>query len=659
VSRVLAVTPLALPRLRALRLSLDSVLLLAVILLALGLGLPNLASSPPLNYDEGYDLQAPHNLVHRGFYGTQDLDWRIPFDFNITTGPAVTLPVAGSFLLFGEGTEQARGVVVLYSALAVAALYLLARRMLNPGFSLFAATLFAVSLYPYNRLALGEVPTLFWLFLGGWLWLRTVGGRQRRSMLGVAGLCFGMAALCKLSSAPIAGLTVFLTWLAGGAYRDRKGWESLLLPAAAAALPLAAWWGLHIALLGLDGTLQQAGVMGSYRDQMLDLSPEHLGTNLARLGQSLPPGLGPWLAAGFILAAVRVIAARKQDLNQVFALALFCSASAFFFVSIGWDRYAFWAGATGTLLVAQLAPWFSRVAASVTDGDLSTARAALAPAIVVAAFLGYPLFQGVQLPAAGSADAVDAASYLDDQLNEGETAGTAEWELDFLTGRTFRHPPTYLATATKETIEAGFDWNWPGMEWVVIGPVGRALGAEVLLARNPRFIERHVAGEYHVYQRLTGAPPAWMWSRDGATSAPPLAYGTRAGQTFVSPYDSIQEVRLLLSGEGRINNTPVLLRLFEHAGDAVPIAEAELEGRRLTENRWYRIPINASVVPGRPYYLEVTGAGSAGGPAVTPWYNLNVNYSQGHWYLNGEEQEGDLYFAVIGHRPKSERLSTG
>ena len=32
-------------------------------------------------------------------------------------------------------------MVVVYSALAVAALYLLARRMLNPGFSLFAAAL--------------------------------------------------------------------------------------------------------------------------------------------------------------------------------------------------------------------------------------------------------------------------------------------------------------------------------------------------------------------------------------------------------------------------------------------------------------------------------------------------------------------------------------
>ena len=152
----------------------DAILVEALFLLTLCIGIPNLEHNPPLSYDEGYVLQAPHNLLTRGFYGTWAKSWNLPFDTYTSTGPTVLLPVAASFAIFGEGVVQARMVVVIYGALAAAAGYALFRLTLSRGLAFLAALLLSLSLYPYQRSVLGEVPGLFWLLLGCWLWLRAI-----------------------------------------------------------------------------------------------------------------------------------------------------------------------------------------------------------------------------------------------------------------------------------------------------------------------------------------------------------------------------------------------------------------------------------------------------------------------------------------------------
>ena len=84
------------------------VLIAAVAAVAVLLALPNLESNPPLSYDEGYVLEAPHNLLREGWYGVRIEDRNVLFDTHLSTGPTVLLPVWAMFALFGEGVAHAR-----------------------------------------------------------------------------------------------------------------------------------------------------------------------------------------------------------------------------------------------------------------------------------------------------------------------------------------------------------------------------------------------------------------------------------------------------------------------------------------------------------------------------------------------------------------------
>ena len=59
-------------------------------------------------YDEGIFLQAPMNLIKYGKYAILTQQGFKEFDFYLTTGPTVLLPIALSFKIFGIGLLQAR-----------------------------------------------------------------------------------------------------------------------------------------------------------------------------------------------------------------------------------------------------------------------------------------------------------------------------------------------------------------------------------------------------------------------------------------------------------------------------------------------------------------------------------------------------------------------
>ena len=101
--------------------------------------------------------------------------------------------------------------------------------------------------------------------------------------------------------------------------------------------------------------------------------------------------------------------------------------------------------------------------------------------------------------------------------------GVPQMLASFLTGLPSRYPPTFVATTPREVIASSFDWTWPGMEWVVIGPIGSFLRADTRLSQNPQFIERFSAGPYRVFERNPGPPPGWLRSTEGATSTGPIS----------------------------------------------------------------------------------------------------------------------------------------
>jgi len=611
---------------------------------AIALSLPGLVTNPPLNYDEGYVLQAPWNLVRLGFYGTIDAAWRSAFDPHVTTGLPFTLPVALSYALFGAGVAQARLVTVLFAGLAAAAAYALARRQAGAAVSAVAALLLSLSLYPHNRIALGEVPALALALSGGWLWLRAF-DRLTTRKLALAGLVLGLAGLTKLAMLPIVIIAVTVTWALLRLGRYRLPLAALAWPLAGALAPTVAWYLLQAAFLGPQGALERMAVVGDYRQQILSPS-ERVLANLGKLGEAVPPGVLPWLAPTLLAGAVALVNRSALTAASVLPWALLAPAAAFYLLSTGWARYGFWMAGLLALLAGLTIP---TLLAGIGRHGGRTAQALTFAALLLPA--GWWAAQRIG-PQPNEPEAVVA--FLREQAG-GAHIGATEWELDLVLGRTLAHPPTLVATVTQPEVDAAYDWGWPGAEWVATGLVGRALRADEKLTANPGFVERFQTKNYRVFQRYTGTAPGWTWSTSGATATPPLSQEP-AGQTFIAGYDVLTEVRVLLSGNGTSTNAPVRLRLFAFPPTGAPLAEVELSGATVVQNRWYGFDMSAlSLQKGQRYYLELGSTPSAGQMAAGAWYQEGVdNYPDGSRHLRDQARTGDLYFGILGYNRTAE-----
>ncbi|MSQ10788.1 MAG: hypothetical protein EXR52_07275 [Dehalococcoidia bacterium] len=614
---------------------------------AIALSLPGLGTNPPLNYDEGYVLQSPMNLVQHGFYGTIDAEWHWAFDPHVTTGLPFTLPVALSYALFGVGVAQARIITVLFAGLAAASAYGMARQQASPLVSGAAAALLTLSLYPHNRIALGEVPALALALAGGWLWLRAL-ERPTARALGGAGLVFGLAALTKLAMLPILGVALVGVWTALRLFHRLLPVRALMWPVLGLLGPTALWPLVQLAFLGPVGMFDRLAVLGDYQQQIMS-SGERILTNAGKLGEAVPASLLPW-AAPTLLAGVAVLVQRDQfTAARLLPWGLLLTTGAFyFFLSTGWARYGFWMAALLALLAAVTIPALVR---AVGPG---TAR--MTQGLALAALLLPAGWWAGQRLGTQPAEVETVTRFLQEQAGAG-AIGSTEWELDLTLARTLQHPPTLVATVTQAQVDAAYDWAWPNAEWVVIGLVGKALRADEKLLANPSFVERLQTKNYRVFQRYAGPAPGWTWSTAGATATVPLSQEP-AGQTFTTGYDVLTEVRVLLSGNGATTNAPVRMRLYAFPPTGTPLAETELSGATVVQNRWYGFDMPPiTLQKGQRYYFEVASTPSSGQTVATAWYQESVdNYPGGQRHLREQARSGDLYFGVLGYaRPASER----
>lgn len=618
----------------------DLNLALGLALLAMVLSLPGLISNPPLNYDEGYILQVPLNLLTRGFYGTQDAEWRWVFDPHVTTGPPVTLAQAVSFAVLGTGVAQARLVTVLYAGLAAAAAYGVARRVARPAVAVVAALLVTLTLYPHNRIALGEVPALALYLTGAWLWLIGVERARPGRWLVLAGLAWGCAALAKLAMAPIVLCSLAGAWLALALRGQRPRLWTAVLPALVLLAPLVGWFAVQAALIGPGEALARWATLGDYQQQNASPTARTL-VNLLRLNGPLPDSVLAWGAPLVLALGVGWLAAPRIRPGYALAGAFMLAAGGFYTLSTGWPRYGFWMEAGVALLTGLLVP---TVASLATQGLRLRAVTSMAAAVVL---LPAAVWLSGRVAPIHPDEPAEVANFLRRQASIAPL-GTTEWELDFLLNRALKHPPTMVATLTQQQVDAAFDWTWPGMDWVAVGVVGMSLGADVKLADNPQFVERLQTPHYRLFQRYSGPAPGWTWSTTGATATLPLHEAT-AGQTFVAASDTLTEVRVLLAGGARTTNGPVTLRLFADPPAGPPLAESTLEGATVTQNRWYGFPIDdVAVEKGRRYTFELSSP--TGTPtAANAWYQDGADYyPEGGRLQNRQPVAGDLYFGVLG-----------
>jgi len=105
-----------------------------------------------LNFDEGYNLQIPLNLLTYGDYGSNTLDGGFNhFDSRISTGPVLLLPVTASFAIAGIGVLQARIVSAMFAIILLIGIFQLSKCLGDIKISLVSfILLFFINLSNYT-----------------------------------------------------------------------------------------------------------------------------------------------------------------------------------------------------------------------------------------------------------------------------------------------------------------------------------------------------------------------------------------------------------------------------------------------------------------------------------------------------------------------------
>ena len=255
---------------------------------------PWLSWSTGLYTDEGfYTLDARHEAL----FGTS-----APGDFHDRLlSPLLSLLQQVVFTLFGAGLMQARLISVGFGLLAVGALWLGLRRAWGTKVADMGALFLGLAppFALYNRLALQETPTVFWLVLAFTLW---VYGARRPALYALAGLSVAVVMMFK----GLALLAVPALMAPPAPNNGGVGGENRLRPSpgSSPAPPLLGAGGailslsLYLALWYWPHHAELARMATYYRvHQMQPHSWQSLGMNVRRAFIGGERGVFPYLLA--------------------------------------------------------------------------------------------------------------------------------------------------------------------------------------------------------------------------------------------------------------------------------------------------------------------------------------------------------------------------
>jgi len=212
----------------------------------------NLANYPTIWWDEGIFSETAANLVQHGRYAftVQSPDQLNDLDFRISVGPAVILPVALAYKVFGVEVTSGRLVAGAYLVLTFLALFLGARRLFGAAAALLAVALALVGtdvLY-WGRSVLGDIPALGLFLCGLWFLLQALDSDAVLPLFW-AGIFLGLAFDAK----EFYGLAFLppLILLTRQSWREwRRLAPRLLVFGAGTALPMVAYLLIKALILG-------------------------------------------------------------------------------------------------------------------------------------------------------------------------------------------------------------------------------------------------------------------------------------------------------------------------------------------------------------------------------------------------------------------------
>jgi 4-amino-4-deoxy-L-arabinose transferase-like glycosyltransferase len=492
--------------------------LVVLVGLALFLALVNLPYAPRTWFDEGSHLHVPKTLVQHGVYADISSEGYRYYGPTVGVGPTVMLPIALVFRLFGVGLLQGRLVIVAYLLVALAAFYVLARRLHGSLIGLLAMTLVLASrtfnyegMIEYGRQVVGEVPGVAFLLLGALAWLAAlfqVAGRrsldtQHTVLVVLAGLGFGLALVTKNQFVLIIPPALLLIGLLDWRYYQVGSWRLRLLPLVVACGCFGLWTLAQFQFLG----------PGSFVENMRQTRQAAGGSIFVfSLRAALRAGyylLRPDLYGGLLIPSLiyTMWRARRRD-AQGLAEALMLLIVGLWLTwyvgaSLGWPRYAFPAVAFGALLVARmlgdLIGWLWR-------GSLTRRGLAIAVGVYTVLAIAVPLTLSGRSVLRPDDSAQRMAAYLDTNVPRNAIVETWEPELGLLTDHRYHYPPiALLDTAVRHQWLGGPALVYDGLRdapaYVVVGGFGDYTGvyAPEALARD--YVEQQQFGSYVLFKR--------------------------------------------------------------------------------------------------------------------------------------------------------------
>jgi hypothetical protein len=212
----------------------------------------NLTNYPTIWWDEAIFSETAANLAqhHRYALTVESPNRFNDLDFRISAGPAVILPVALAYKLFGVNLVSGRLVAAAYLVLTFLALFVVSRRLWGSFTALLAVALALLStdVFYWGRSVLGDIPALG-LFLCGLYFL--IRGLESRSFwpLVLGGVFLGLAFDAK----EFYGLTFLppIVIMARQTWSDKRRLALQVLAfSVGAALPLLAYLLLKALILG-------------------------------------------------------------------------------------------------------------------------------------------------------------------------------------------------------------------------------------------------------------------------------------------------------------------------------------------------------------------------------------------------------------------------
>lgn len=415
----------------------------------------NLTRFPATWFDEGSHLHVPKTLVRYGVYADISSEGFRYYGPTIGVGPTVMLPVAAMFKVFGIGLFQARLVIALYLIAAVYVFYRLVEHLSGKWMALVAAALIissrSVLLLNYGRQLLGEVPGLFFLVLGFYLWFSRWEDDKNWKRLSLIGLLFGLAMITKYQYLLFLAPTLIFSWFLDMFYYKTSAHRNFLIPGLVAAGSFGLWQFFTLQYLGPATVMENLALMrASAEGAAFNFNWFQLGTNFGELtSRSVYLGaLLPAVIYGFFLSMPRTQAGQKWS---IIFLLMVLNLAWFVVFSIGWIRYAFLGLTFAGIFIARL--FYDLTGGLKVERSTGYFRAffqgrnALSLAVMfwLLAIIVLPMAKNVMEIAFPQPDSVrKMASYLNENIPQTALIETWDPEMGFMTDHNYHYPPNAL-----------------------------------------------------------------------------------------------------------------------------------------------------------------------------------------------------------------------